>query len=135
MTRTLVLGGARSGKSAWPSAWRANRARKSSMSPPPLPAMPKWRPALHIIATPARRNGRRSKNRWHWATSCCAGLAPDRLMLVDCLTLWLSNLMFSSGEEYPEVGEIVLPALFHGAQDMLASAADQVRQRRGTGVE
>jgi adenosylcobinamide kinase/adenosylcobinamide-phosphate guanylyltransferase len=41
---------------------------------------------------------------------------------VDCLTLWLSNLLFSSGEEYPEVGEIVLPALFHEQQDMLASA-------------
>ena len=39
--------------------------------------------------------------------------APERVILVDCLTLWLGNLLFSSGEEFPEVGTISLPALFH----------------------
>jgi adenosylcobinamide kinase/adenosylcobinamide-phosphate guanylyltransferase len=48
--------------------------------------------------------------------------SPDRLILVDCLTLWLSNLLFSGGQEYPDVGAITLPALFHEQQDMLASA-------------
>ena len=34
-------------------------------------------------------------------------------MLVDCLTLWLTNLKFSGGGEHPDVGDIALPALFH----------------------
>ena len=33
-------------------------------------------------------------------------------MLVDCLTLWLTNLMFSTQREFPEVGPIDLPPLF-----------------------
>lgn len=38
--------------------------------------------------------------------------APGRIVLVDCLTLWLTNLMFSTQREFPEVGPIDLPPLF-----------------------
>jgi adenosylcobinamide kinase/adenosylcobinamide-phosphate guanylyltransferase len=38
--------------------------------------------------------------------------APDRLVLVDCLTLWLTNLMFPAGQEQPEVGPVVLARQF-----------------------
>ena len=46
-------------------------------------------------------------------------------MLVDCLTLWLSNLMFCGGHDYPEVGEIDLPARFHEQRAALLAALDQ----------
>ena len=38
--------------------------------------------------------------------------APGRLLLVDCLTLWLTNLMLSGDEPPPETGELVLPPRF-----------------------
>jgi adenosylcobinamide kinase/adenosylcobinamide-phosphate guanylyltransferase len=38
--------------------------------------------------------------------------APERIVLVDCLTLWLTNLMFSTQQAFPEVGPIDLPPLF-----------------------
>jgi adenosylcobinamide kinase/adenosylcobinamide-phosphate guanylyltransferase len=48
--------------------------------------------------------------------------SPQRLILVDCLTLWLSNLLFSGGDQYPDVGDITLPALFHQQHALLAGA-------------
>jgi adenosylcobinamide kinase/adenosylcobinamide-phosphate guanylyltransferase len=38
--------------------------------------------------------------------------APERIVLVDCLTLWLTNLMFSSQGDHPEVGTIQPPPTF-----------------------
>jgi adenosylcobinamide kinase/adenosylcobinamide-phosphate guanylyltransferase len=35
------------------------------------------------------------------------------VVLVDCLTLWLTNLLFSERTDYPEIGAIDLPAMFH----------------------
>ena len=36
----------------------------------------------------------------------------DNVVLVDCLTLWLSNLLFADGVEFAEVGPIVAPTAF-----------------------
>jgi adenosylcobinamide kinase/adenosylcobinamide-phosphate guanylyltransferase len=38
--------------------------------------------------------------------------APQRLVLVDCLTVWLSNLLFSEARDYPDIGRIDPPACF-----------------------
>jgi adenosylcobinamide kinase/adenosylcobinamide-phosphate guanylyltransferase len=83
MTRTLVLGGARSGKSAFAERRAIDSAKE-----------------VVYIAT-AR--------------------AGDSEM-VDCLTLWLSNVMFSAGTGYPEVGAIELPQLFHRERAALLEA-------------
>jgi adenosylcobinamide kinase/adenosylcobinamide-phosphate guanylyltransferase len=40
-------------------------------------------------------------------------------VLVDCLTLWLSNLLFSDGRQYPEVGAVELPKRFHAGRAAL----------------
>lgn len=113
MTRTLLLGGARSGKSALAEKLAAEsgkeviylataRAGDGEMAE---------RIAAHQRQRPA-----------HWRTieeplALGAALrlwaAPQRLLLVDCLTLWLSNLIFSEPCEHPEVGAIALPATFH----------------------
>ncbi|MFS2117800.1 bifunctional adenosylcobinamide kinase/adenosylcobinamide-phosphate guanylyltransferase, partial [Herbaspirillum frisingense] len=37
---------------------------------------------------------------------------PDRVVLVDCLTVWLANLLFADGIEFPERGPIDPPAAF-----------------------
>ena len=46
-------------------------------------------------------------------------------MLVDCLTLWLSNLMFSAHMDYPEVGPIDLTPLFTTERAALLDFLDE----------
>lgn len=122
MTRTLILGGARSGKSSY-----AERL-----------AIESGKEVVYIATASANDSEMAERIRHHrasrpveWITveeplalgnQLLRWSAPERLILVDCLTLWLGNLLFSSGEEYPEVGTITLPPLFHEQQDMLASA-------------
>lgn len=52
--------------------------------------------------------------------------AENRCLLVDCLTLWLTNLMFSTGEAYPDVGDIALPELFHSERAHLLYALAEI---------
>ena len=67
--------------------------------------------------------------------------APSRVVLVDCVTLWLSNLLFADGRIYPEVGRIEPPACFtaeraallqalHGAQGDVILVSNEV----GSGI-
>lgn len=97
---TLVLGGARSGKSAWAEA----RAVESRLTPVYLATAEAGdeEMAARIAHHRARRGAR-------WATveeplelaaTLAAWAAPDRVVLVDCLTLWLANLM--DAERDPE---------------------------------
>ncbi len=122
MTRTLVLGGARSGKSGY-----AERL-----------AIESGKEVVYIATATASDTEMAARIRHHrtgrpteWITveeplalgnQLLRWSSPERLILVDCLTLWLGNLLFSSGEQFPEVGVISLPALFYEQQDMLASA-------------
>ncbi|TFW27378.1 bifunctional adenosylcobinamide kinase/adenosylcobinamide-phosphate guanylyltransferase [Duganella callida] len=122
MTRTLVLGGARSGKSAYAERLAADSGKE----------------VVYIATATAGDNEMAARIAHHragrpaeWTTveeplalgnQLLRWSSPDRVIMVDCLTLWLSNLLFSGGADYPEVGEITLPALFHEQQDMLASA-------------
>ena len=109
MTTTLVLGGARSGKSAYAEKLAAESGR-----------------AVVYIATAgagdaemaARIARHRSDRPQHWLTveepvqladAIRRHSTKTNLVLVDCLTLWLSNLMFSAGGDYPDVGAITLP--------------------------
>lgn len=48
--------------------------------------------------------------------------APERVVLVDCLTLWLSHVLFSSADAFPETGVVALPALFHDQRRALLDA-------------
>ncbi|MEH6438184.1 bifunctional adenosylcobinamide kinase/adenosylcobinamide-phosphate guanylyltransferase [Massilia sp. DD77] len=124
MSATLVFGGARSGK----SAFAEGLARASGKD-------------VVYVATSragdgemaARIDHHRARRPAHWQTVeeelALAGVlrtwcAPQRLVLVDCLTLWLSNLMFSDGRDYPEVGEVALPPRFHQERAALLEALD-----------
>ncbi len=95
---TLILGGARSGKSAYAERLAANSGHE-----------------VVYFATATAEDGEmqtriahhRERRPAHWRTvECARGLAgalhgaaaPGRCLLVDCLTLWVSNLLFEEGE-------------------------------------
>lgn len=127
MTRTLVLGGARSGK----SAHAEQLAQQSGKE-------------VIYVATAAAGDGEmarrialhRQQRPAHWTTVeeklalahvLATWRAPHRLVLVDCLTLWLSNLLFEDGTVYPDVGTIDLPARFHAERAALLAELEQPR--------
>ncbi|MEO7493779.1 MAG: bifunctional adenosylcobinamide kinase/adenosylcobinamide-phosphate guanylyltransferase [Massilia sp.] len=112
MNCTLILGGARSGKSAWAERLAAASGKQ-----------------VVYIATAqagdgemaARIDHHRERRPASWTTveeplalgdAILRWSAPDRLVLVDCLTLWLSNLMFCGEADLPDVGRIDLPPRF-----------------------
>ena len=117
MTRTLVFGGARCGKSAYAEQLAARLAGESGKD------------VVYIatagagdaeMATRIAHHRRQRPPEWTTVEEPLAlgdamrrWCTPGRLVLIDCLTLWLSNLMFSGGADYPDVGDIALPALFH----------------------
>jgi adenosylcobinamide kinase/adenosylcobinamide-phosphate guanylyltransferase len=122
MRRTLVLGGARSGKSAYAERLAIDSGKE-----------------VLYLATATAGDGEMAARIAHhraarppeWTTveeplalgnQLLRWSSPERLILVDCLTLWLSNLLFSGGDSYPDVGTITVPAQFDEQQDMLASA-------------
>ena len=125
MTRTLVLGGARSGKSAYAERLAVRLAVRLAARP----AIGSGKEVVYIataragdgeMATRILHHRQQRPSAWstveeplalgdavrHWC-------APGRVVMIDCLTLWLSNLMLSDGVVHPDVGDIALPALFH----------------------
>lgn len=126
MTRSLILGGARSGKSAY-----AEKLAAASGKPVVYiatgqagDAEMQARIALHCAQRPAQ-----------WLTveeplalgeAILAHGAADRVVIVDCLTLWLSNLLFSDGSHFPDVGVVALPEQFHAQRASFLQAVEQV---------
>jgi adenosylcobinamide kinase/adenosylcobinamide-phosphate guanylyltransferase len=122
MTSTLVFGGARSGKSGYAERLAAESGR----------------PVVYIATAgvgdsemAARIAQHRRQRPAEWLTveeplALAEALrrwsGTGRLVLVDCLTLWLSNLMFSDAGEHPDVGEIELPGEFHQQRSQLLQA-------------
>lgn len=125
MSRTLVFGGARSGKSAL-----AERLARES-----------GKEVIYLATSQAgdaemgaRIAHHRERRPAEWqtveeATALASTLrrlcAPERIVLVDCLTLWLSNLLFSSDRAYPEVGAVELPPLLRWERSDLLAWLDE----------
>ncbi|SFM90946.1 bifunctional adenosylcobinamide kinase/adenosylcobinamide-phosphate guanylyltransferase [Rugamonas rubra] len=113
MTHTLVFGGARSGKSA-------HAERLATQSGKEVIYLATARAGDGEMATRIAHHRDQRPAVWPTVEEPLA-LAdtlqrlstPANLILVDCLTLWLTNLMFSEGGDYPDVGDIALPARFH----------------------
>lgn len=127
MTRTLVFGGARSGKSAHAESIAAASGKQ-----------------VIYIATAQAGDGEmatriashRQQRDQAWATAeeplalgaaIAQWSAPERLILVDCLTIWLSNLLFCEQKNYPEIGEIVPPAAFLQQRAHFLQALEQTK--------
>ena len=124
MSATLILGGARSGK----SALAERLARESGKDVAYLATAHAGDGEMH-----ARIAHHRARRPAHWATleeplalaallrrECTAG----RLVLVDCLTLWLTNLMLCGAAPLAEAGELVLPARFDDERAALLELLD-----------
>jgi adenosylcobinamide kinase/adenosylcobinamide-phosphate guanylyltransferase len=124
MSRTLVIGGARSGKSAF-----AERLAADSGKEVVYVATAQGRDdemCARILHHRARRPG-------HWDTveeplllaavlrrTC----APGRIVLVDCLTLWLTNLILSSAAPLPDSSALTLSADFERERGAFLEVVD-----------
>ena len=128
MERTLVFGGARSGKSAW-----AERLAQDSGKEVVYIATAHAGDA-EMLARIAHHRDRRNAS---WRTveegmrlgaAIIEWSAPQTLVLVDCLTVWLSNLLFSEAQEFPDVGTMTPPARFYEER---ASFLDALERAHG----
>ncbi|WP_432723469.1 bifunctional adenosylcobinamide kinase/adenosylcobinamide-phosphate guanylyltransferase [Jeongeupia wiesaeckerbachi] len=125
---TLILGGARSGK----SALAEGLALASGLE-------------VVVIATAALRHDdaemtariahHRDRRPAAWATveePLALGEAirreamSGRLVLVDCLTVWLANLLFD-GRDHAETGIVALPARLNAEREALLAALAEVQ--------
>lgn len=125
MTASLILGGARSGKSRHAEGLAAAGGKE----------------VVYIATAEARdvemmeRIARhRQERNAGWITveetralgaTIAHWRSPQRVVLVDCVTLWLSNLLFADGRIYPEVGPIEAPACFAEERATLLQALRQ----------
>lgn len=126
LTRTLILGGARSGKSAYAERLAIASGRE-----------------VVYIATARADDGEMALRIAHhrqqrpavWTTveeplalgdTLLQWSTPERLLLVDCLTLWLSNLLFAEAQDFPEVGRITPPACFAVQRERFLQALEAV---------
>jgi len=127
MTRTLIFGGARSGKSAYAEKLAAQSGKRvvyiatAQAGDEEMQA----RIALHRQQRPAA---------WitveqtvELADAIRRHAAPDSLVLVDCLTVWLSNLLFSEPHDYPEIGQIIPPGNFARQRAQLLQVLQDVQ--------
>jgi len=97
---TLVLGGARSGKSRYAERLIEQAAAGGTYCATAEPGDDEM--AARIAAHRARRHQVGRSNFWRTveaplgvAAVITAEAAPDRPLLIDCLTLWLSNLLLA----------------------------------------
>ena len=110
MTRELILGGARSGKSrlAEQQAAAAGLAVHVIVTAEALDDEMRVRIARHQADRPAGWTVREAPRAL--AAALAAAAAADRCVVVDCLTLWLANLLDGAETLPPGAGADLLPA-------------------------
>lgn len=113
MTCTLVFGGARSGKSAYAERLAADSGLTVTYIATARAGDGEMAARIHQHRTDRPSHWRTHEEPLALADAIARWRSPQHLVLVDCLTLWLSNLMFDDATEYPEVGAIALPPRFH----------------------
>jgi adenosylcobinamide kinase/adenosylcobinamide-phosphate guanylyltransferase len=125
MTRTLILGGARSGKSAYAERLAAQSGKRVTVIATAQAGDSEMRSriALH-----------RERRDPQWTTveeplalgdAIARSVAAERVVLVDCLTVWLSNLLFSETKDFPEIGKIEPPPAFGMQRANLLQSLEQ----------
>jgi len=127
MTRTLILGGARSGKSRHAEALAAASGKRV------VYVATAQANDAEMSARIAMHRRQRDPN---WQTLEESILLGDvircygnegNVILIDCLTLWLSNLLFYDGRAYPEIGTIEPPEKFHQQRADLLQALEEAK--------
>jgi adenosylcobinamide kinase/adenosylcobinamide-phosphate guanylyltransferase len=120
--RTLVLGGNRSGKSAYAEQLAADSGNEviyiatAQAGDVEMQA----RIELHRQRRPASWTTVETPLALGEAIEHCS--TPKNILLIDCLTVWLSNLLFSEMRDFPEVGTIAPPQRFVDERAALLSA-------------
>lgn len=127
---TLVLGGARSGKSHFAEQLAADHAAltrgpvtyiaTARHDAEPADEEMELRIALHRARRPA--DWALVEEPVHLADALYAHARHDGCVLVDCVTLWLNNLIFGDNREYPDHGVITPPPAFTEEIDALMTA-------------
>lgn len=119
---TLVLGGARSGKSH-----HAEQLALQCVGPVTYVATAgeddeemQLRVALHRARRPA--NWALVEEPVHLAEALYTHAQHGGCVLVDCMTLWLNNLLFSEHHEYPETGLVTPPEAWTAEINALLTA-------------
>lgn len=119
MSLHLILGGARSGKSR-----HAEQLAQAS----DLPVSVLVTAHAGDVEMAERIRQHQLQRPAHWqvletplalAETLQAHAAPDRLLLVDCLTLWLSNLLLDGQQGDPDTGPMVLGMQFRQQRQAL----------------
>jgi adenosylcobinamide kinase / adenosylcobinamide-phosphate guanylyltransferase len=121
---TLVLGGARSGKSRYAERLIETAAARGTYCATAEPGDGEM--AARIAAHRARRGGfwRTVETPLALAETIAAEAAPDRALLVDCLTLWLSNVMLA--DKLVEAEIAALHAALRDARGPIVLVANEV---------
>lgn len=131
ISRTLVIGGARSGKSTYAEMLASTSEHANNKK-------------IIYIATAQRSDVEMAQRITHhqhtrdkaWRTveepiALAAAIekfsTSESVLLIDCLTVWLSNLLFSEPQDFPEVGTITAPACFHTERDAFLQALAQAQ--------
>ncbi len=127
---TFVLGGARSGKSHFAEQLAADHAATTGgpvtyiatarRDPEGTDEEMELRIALHRARRPV--DWVIVEEPLHLADALYANARHDGCILVDCVTLWLNNLIFLDGRAYPDHGVITPPAAFTEEIDALLAA-------------
>ena len=122
----LIFGGARSGKSAYAEKLAAKLSADGG------------RQVIYIATAAAGDSEMQSRIAHHrqrrpagWitleqplelGTAIRRYSSPRHILLIDCLTLWLSNCVLSNATEFPDIGSINSPPLFLEQRAALLSA-------------
>lgn len=119
MTATLILGGARSGKSRYAETLAQASGKRVIYVATAQAADGEM--AERIALHRAQRNAQWTtvEETHALGTAIEAWSAPECVILVDCVTLWLSNLLFDESARYPEIGPITPPERFRAERESL----------------
>lgn len=130
MTRTLVFGAARSGK----SAYAERQAQQSAADGRQVVYLATAAAGDAEMQARIEHHRQRRPSAWrtveqplHLGAAIQEYSNPDAVLLIDCLTVWLSNLLFSEARDYPEIGQIVPPPAFMRERESLLQALQQAR--------
>ena len=130
MSRTLLLGGARSGKSGLAEKQATASGRKVVVIVTAIPDMADAEMAARIARHQAQRPAgwrTREVGLQDLGVALADECMPGAMVVLDCLTVWLANQLFPRDYVWPEDGSYVLPDTWPVARESFLRAVTAVR--------